>query len=159
MPLSVMLRSVVLRVSLNPRYGNDSIEEALSMTERGKLPLFFDHKPSIRRERKRILRKAILSTDATMKVFLQLCVAVLATFMPVGSAATFPTSGFDVVMRGGDIIDEMDDGEFPVYRGGKCIIRFSRDGNLATQNGFLTGGWDANQNSFCGSPGNEFAMK
>jgi hypothetical protein len=55
----------------------------------------------------------------------------------------------EVVMRSGDRVNEMDEGDFPTYHGGRCTVRFSRDGNLATQNGFLTGGWDANQNSQC----------
>jgi len=41
-------------------------------------------------------------------------------------------------------IEEMDGGEFPTFRNG-CTVRFPRDGNWATQNGFYTGGWDANQ--------------
>lgn len=57
----------------------------------------------------------------------------------------------DVVMRGGDSFSEMDWSDFPKYRNGTCTIRFPRDGNWATQNGFFTGGWDANQNSACQS--------
>ena len=60
----------------------------------------------------------------------------------------------DVVMRGGDIVEEMDEADFPTYRNGTCTIRFSRDGNWATQNGFYTGGWDANQKSACQGDGN-----
>jgi hypothetical protein len=55
----------------------------------------------------------------------------------------------EVVMRSGDRIEEMDEGEFPTYHGGRCTVRFSKDGNWATQNGLNTGGWDANQNSQC----------
>eukprot|EP00521_Asterionellopsis_glacialis_P001541 CAMPEP_0195254148 /NCGR_PEP_ID=MMETSP0706-20130129/4889_1 /TAXON_ID=33640 /ORGANISM="Asterionellopsis glacialis, Strain CCMP134" /LENGTH=257 /DNA_ID=CAMNT_0040306787 /DNA_START=818 /DNA_END=1591 /DNA_ORIENTATION=+ len=55
----------------------------------------------------------------------------------------------DVVMREGETIFGMDEGEFPTYRNGKCTVRFSKNGNFATQNGFLVGGWDANQNSRC----------
>jgi hypothetical protein len=55
----------------------------------------------------------------------------------------------DVVMRGGDSIEEMHENEFPKYRNGTCTIRFSKDGNFATKNGFFTRGWDANQNSAC----------
>ena len=59
----------------------------------------------------------------------------------------------DVVLRGGDVVQEMDEGDFPKYRDGKCTIRWSRNGNWATQNGFNTGGWDANQRSSCGGAG------
>lgn len=55
----------------------------------------------------------------------------------------------DVVMRSDTKIYALDEGDFPTYRNGKCTIRFPRDGNWATQNGFHTGGWDANQNSHC----------
>lgn len=60
----------------------------------------------------------------------------------------------DVVMRSGDPpILGVDEGEFPTYHNGSCIIRFARNGNWATQNGFYTGGWDANQNSYCAYSG------
>ena len=58
-----------------------------------------------------------------------------------------------VVMRSGDLVVEMDEGDFPTYHDGRCTVRFSKDGNWATQNGFLTGGWDANQNSQCNDSG------
>lgn len=54
-----------------------------------------------------------------------------------------------VVMRSGDLVNEMDEGDFPTYHDGRCTVRFPRNGNWATQNGFNTGGWDANQNSQC----------
>ena len=66
-------------------------------------------------------------------------------------AHAFDVPNLDVVMRGGDLFDEMDEADFPTYRNGTCTIRFPRDGNWATQNGFFTGGWDANQNSACQS--------
>jgi len=71
-------------------------------------------------------------------------------FLFSSTAMGFDVSNMDVVMRGGDpAITELNEGDFPTYRNGACTIRFSRDGNLATQNGFYTGGWDANQNSQC----------
>ena len=54
-------------------------------------------------------------------------------------------------MRGGDSFPEMDKSDFPKYRNGTCTVRFPRNGNWGTQNGFFTGGWDANQNSACRS--------
>jgi len=75
-------------------------------------------------------------------------IALLLGCAALGSS--IDVSNMDVVMRGGDpAIIEMDEGEFPTYRNGACQIRFPRDGNWATQNGFNTGGWDANQNSQC----------
>lgn len=72
-------------------------------------------------------------------------------FLLLGSTAMgFDVSKIDVVMRAGDPAKvEADEGEFPTYRNEACTIRFPRDGNWATQNGFYTGGWDANQNSLC----------
>eukprot|EP00978_Attheya_sp_CCMP212_P021844 scaffold64212_cov40-Attheya_sp.AAC.1 len=72
---------------------------------------------------------------------------LLALYVLATGAVALPD--MDIVMRGGDVIEGMNENEFPHYRGGGCEIRFSKDGNLATQNGFNTGGWDANQNSFC----------
>lgn len=69
----------------------------------------------------------------------------------VASQSSFPIA-MDVVMRAGDTIPEMDEGDFPTFRNGKCTVRFPRDGNWATQNGFNTGGWDANGASICISP-------
>lgn len=65
----------------------------------------------------------------------------------VQASSSFPN--VDVVMRGGETIQAMDEADFPKYRNGKCTVRFPRDGNWATQNGFNTGGWDANGNSIC----------
>jgi len=74
---------------------------------------------------------------------------VLAARRAQGVAAI---TKMDVVVRGGDPwIEGMDEGEFPTYRNGACTVRFPRDGNWATQNGYNTGGWDANQNSLCQS--------
>ena len=57
-------------------------------------------------------------------------------------------------MRGGDPATmEMDYEDFPTYHNDACKVRFPRDGNWATQNGFSTGGWDANQNSQCQGDG------
>jgi hypothetical protein len=55
----------------------------------------------------------------------------------------------EIVMRGGDVILALDEGNFPTYHAGKCTVRFPRDGDWATGNGFYTGGWDANQRSQC----------
>ena len=55
----------------------------------------------------------------------------------------------DVVMRGGDVVNGLKEGEFPTFRNGRCIVRFPKDGNWATQNGFNVGGFDANSNSIC----------
>jgi len=71
--------------------------------------------------------------------FLLLCLAPMSHALP----------NLEVVMRGGDVIDALDEGSFPKYHAGKCTVRFPRDGNWATQNGFNTGGFDANQNSQC----------
>jgi hypothetical protein len=57
----------------------------------------------------------------------------------------------DIVLRSGETVDEMDEGDFPTFRNGKCTIRYPRDGNWATQNGFNVGGWDSNGKSLCQS--------
>eukprot|EP00978_Attheya_sp_CCMP212_P006110 scaffold13775_cov55-Attheya_sp.AAC.1 len=80
---------------------------------------------------------------------------LLALYVLATGAVALPD--MDIVMRGGDVIEGMNENEFPHYRGGRCTIRFSKDGNLATQNGFNTGGWDANQNSFC-SDGTKYRL-
>jgi hypothetical protein len=72
---------------------------------------------------------------------------LLALYVLSTGAVALPE--MDIVMRGGDVIEGMNEDEFPNYRGGRCTVRFSKDGNLATINGFNTGGWDANQNSYC----------
>jgi len=62
-----------------------------------------------------------------------------------------PLPNMDVVLRSGETVHEMDEHEFPTFRNGKCTIRYPRDGNWATQNGFNVGGWDANGKSLCES--------
>lgn len=59
----------------------------------------------------------------------------------------------DVVLRSGETVKAMDQKDFPVYRNGKCTVRYPRDGNWATQNGFNVGGWDANGKSQCQGDG------
>jgi hypothetical protein len=65
------------------------------------------------------------------------------------STMAHPLPNLEVVMRGGDVIGALDEGDFPTYHADGCTVRFPRNGNWATQNGYYTGGFDANQNSQC----------
>jgi hypothetical protein len=92
------------------------------------------------------------NNNNNMMLFSQKTFLVLST-LTFTAVHGLDIPNMDVVMRGGDIVEEMDWADFPTFRNGTCTVRFPRDGNWATQNGFFTGGWDANQKSACQGDG------